>query len=260
MVLTEAKARVLVVDDEPSILASISDLLEPEFDVTTTTDPRRGLEHLARQRSSAVRVLLTGFADVEALVRAVNDGKIYAYVSKPWDPAQRFTLVNWAFARLAGMGDPAEAIGKTELECLPGAFGRIASNNGRLVLETGEPIVSKCDEWQRDNGSACWYSTTRIPIYSLIDHHLQGLIGVPIDITEQKQTEHYLREAKQTAEKTARAKEEFLARTSHEIRTPLNSILGMAQHYLKRSFPSRKRATRGYSVIIAKCCCASWTT
>jgi CheY-like chemotaxis protein len=241
MVLTEAKARVLVVDDEPSILASISDLLEPEFDVTTTTDPRRGLEHLARQRSSAVRVLLTGFADVEALVRAVNDGKIYAYVSKPWDPAQRFTLVNW-------------------LECLPGAFGRIASNNGRLVLETGEPIVSKCDEWQRDNGSACWYSTTRIPIYSLIDHHLQGLIGVPIDITEQKQTEHYLREAKQTAEKTARAKEEFLARTSHEIRTPLNSILGMAQHYLKRSFPSRKRATRGYSVIIAKCCCASWTT
>jgi response regulator RpfG family c-di-GMP phosphodiesterase len=110
MVLTEAKARVLVVDDEPSILASISDLLEPEFDVTTTTDPRRGLEHLARQRSSAVRVLLTGFADVEALVRAVNDGKIYAYVSKPWDPAQRFTLVNWAFARLAGMGDPADRL------------------------------------------------------------------------------------------------------------------------------------------------------
>ncbi len=122
MLSTKTKAKVLVVDDEPSILSSLSDLLESEFDVTTTTDPRRGLDnltageisvlisdqrmpimngdeflHLARERCSATRVLLTGFTDIEALGRAVNEGKIYAYVSKPWDPrALRTTIRNAA--------------------------------------------------------------------------------------------------------------------------------------------------------------------
>jgi PAS domain S-box-containing protein len=297
MVSTKIKAKVLVVDDEPSILASISDLLESEFDVTTTTDPRRGLDnlttkeisvlisdqrmpdmngdeflHRARETSSATRVLLTGFADIEALVRAVNEGKIYAYVSKPWDPlalrttirnaaseyrlldvlrsernllrtlvdnipdcvyvqdlAQRYTLVNRAFAKLAGMTDPAEAVGKTELECLPGAFGRIAAEDGRKIVQSGSPLIAKCDVWQKDAEEARWYSTTRVPIRSPIDHRIEALVGVSIDVTEQKQIEKHLTEAKQTAEKTVRAKEEFLARISHEIRTPLNCILGMAQ-------------------------------
>ncbi len=297
MSATQSKAKVLVVDDEPSILNSISDLLESEFDVTTTTDPHRGLEnlsaedisvlvsdqcmpemsgdeflHLARDRSSAIRVLLTGFADIEALARVVNEGKIYAYVSKPWDPlalrstirkaaaehhllkvlrsernllrtlvdnipdcvyvqdaAQRYTLVNRAFARLAGLANPGEAAGKTELECLPGEFGRSAAADGRRILQTGHPIISKCDEWEQPNERARWYSTTRVPIHSPVDQRIEALVGVSIDVTEQKQTEKYLREARETAEKTVRAKQEFLARTSHEIRTPLNCILGMAE-------------------------------
>jgi PAS domain S-box-containing protein len=49
------------------------------------------------------------------------------------------------------------------------------------------------------------------------------------DITQWKQTEAELREAKERAEQTSRQKSEFLARISHELRTPLNAILGFSE-------------------------------
>jgi two-component system cell cycle sensor histidine kinase PleC len=102
---------VLVVDDEPQILASVRDLLEDKFAVSTATDAEAALLLLeqtevavilsdqrmpglsgdeflmrAREMSHATRVLITGYSDISALVRAINNGQIYAYVAKPWDP------------------------------------------------------------------------------------------------------------------------------------------------------------------------------
>jgi PAS domain S-box-containing protein len=112
------KCAVLVVDDEPEILNSLQDLLEDEFVVSTATDAETALRLLgqkemavilsdqrmpglsgdeflmrARELSSATRILITGYSDISALARAVNDGQIYAYVAKPWDPANFKNMV-----------------------------------------------------------------------------------------------------------------------------------------------------------------------
>jgi len=55
---------------------------------------------------------------------------------------------------------------------------------------------------------------------------VQWLDGVILDITERRQMEEALREAKETAEQAAAARATFVANMSHEIRTPMNSILG----------------------------------
>ena len=52
--------------------------------------------------------------------------------------------------------------------------------------------------------------------------------GVIENITEQKQTQQMLEQAKEAAEAAAHAKEDFLATMSHEIRTPLNAIVGIS--------------------------------
>lgn len=46
------------------------------------------LEHARQLRPQIIRVLATAFSDTDAVVAAVNDGAIYRYVSKPWDPRQ----------------------------------------------------------------------------------------------------------------------------------------------------------------------------
>ncbi|MFC5551801.1 MHYT domain-containing protein [Massilia aerilata] len=58
------------------------------------------------------------------------------------------------------------------------------------------------------------------------DGQLQWLDGVILDITERREMEDALREAKETAEQAAAARASFVANMSHEIRTPMNSILG----------------------------------
>jgi signal transduction histidine kinase/response regulator RpfG family c-di-GMP phosphodiesterase len=109
----EHRPPVLLVDDEPRILDSLRDLLSESFEVVSTSDPLTALEILrhaqfaviladqrmpgltgdqflarAQDLSDATRILVTGYTDIDALIRAVNDGQIHTYVPKPWEPAQ----------------------------------------------------------------------------------------------------------------------------------------------------------------------------
>jgi signal transduction histidine kinase/response regulator RpfG family c-di-GMP phosphodiesterase len=109
----QVKPKVLVVDDEPQILESIQALLEDDFDVVVSTDATEAVEFLksaqiaviladqrmpkltggeflakAREICDATRILITGYVDIDALIRGVNEGQIHSYVPKPWEPAK----------------------------------------------------------------------------------------------------------------------------------------------------------------------------
>jgi diguanylate cyclase (GGDEF)-like protein len=104
------KCSLLVVDDEPYILSTLSVLLGQEFEILTAdsadaaqqvfsrrsvdlilTDqkmPRRSgvqlLEWVHQHSPRTIRLLMTGFAELEDAVEAINRGQVYRYICKPW--------------------------------------------------------------------------------------------------------------------------------------------------------------------------------
>ena len=105
-----SKCSLLVVDDEPYILATLSALLSQDFEVLTAggaeaaqllfaereidlilTDQRMPrmtgvqlLEWVRRHSPRTVRLLMTGFAELEEAVEAINRGQVFRYLFKPW--------------------------------------------------------------------------------------------------------------------------------------------------------------------------------
>jgi len=103
---------ILIVDDEAAILESLELTLGTEYRVFTATSAAEGLAILDREEIAlvlsdqvmpgmsgveflekviernprAIRMMLTGYADMPALIRAINEGRIYRYIPKPWEP------------------------------------------------------------------------------------------------------------------------------------------------------------------------------
>jgi PAS domain S-box-containing protein len=115
------KEKLLILDDESLILRSLENLFEDDYEVFTTSDPEAALglalkhdiavvlcdermpgvsghEFLGRVRgvSRATRVMMSGYADMNALTKAVNSGQIFAYIAKPWEPLQLMSQVGAA--------------------------------------------------------------------------------------------------------------------------------------------------------------------
>lgn len=107
------KPRMLVVDDEPDNLDLLYRTFRRDFQVLRAesgiealkvlssegevaviiSDQRmpemKGTEFLSKtvpEFPDTVRIILTGFTDVEDLVEAINAGQVYRYITKPWDP------------------------------------------------------------------------------------------------------------------------------------------------------------------------------
>ncbi|MDB5804330.1 MAG: response regulator receiver modulated metal dependent phosphohydrolase [Betaproteobacteria bacterium] len=71
----------------------ISDMRMPEM------DGARFLEEVRNTSPETVRILLTGYSDVESTIAAVNKGEIHRYIAKPWDDSELLLTVRQALER-----------------------------------------------------------------------------------------------------------------------------------------------------------------
>lgn len=159
------KPSLLLIDDEERILRSLSMLFRGHYDLLATTDPGEALRHVATQAVHVVvsdqrmpqmrgaellrrvrelspntmRVLLTGYSELDAVVASVNEGEIFRFINKPWDAQQlRATVRQAADISLAlrGAGEPASAPLPTARVSLSGT-----GDNGLVATDTETILV-----------------------------------------------------------------------------------------------------------------------
>ena len=110
---------ILVIDDEPEVVRSVKNLLRLDFRVVGATSVAEAMEILAQQEihvvmtdqrmpemtgvdflskitgkhPEAVRLLFTGYADIRAVIEAINRGNVYRFITKPWDPEELQAII-----------------------------------------------------------------------------------------------------------------------------------------------------------------------
>ncbi|MBV8063166.1 MAG: response regulator [Nevskia sp.] len=116
---TTPKARVLFVDDEPRVLTTMRMLFRAHYEVHFAEGGQQALELLKRQmvdvivsdqrmpgmtgiellraarelNPHAMRILLTGYSDLNAIIGSINEGEIFRFVNKPWSNEDLSTTV-----------------------------------------------------------------------------------------------------------------------------------------------------------------------
>ncbi|MFN3385539.1 MAG: response regulator [Candidatus Thermochlorobacter sp.] len=117
------KPQVLIVDDAPSVLDALTELLYDDYDVVCAANAFEALEYLEQNVFVALlltdqrmpgktgadlllesrnyaplvpKVLITAYTDVEDIVRLINEGQIYRYIQKPWDAQKLKALIDEA--------------------------------------------------------------------------------------------------------------------------------------------------------------------
>lgn len=253
------KVRILVVDDEPQVLVALEDLLSDDFAILKSSSPTEALEvmrarhdiavvltdqrmpamtgdrllaHIERV-SQALGIMITGFADLNAVVRAVNEGRLFAYVTKPWDSedlrfkvhqaAERFRLTQELANERRLLHDLmdnvpdgiyfkdrdqklirantayAKSVGLADASALqaPEVQAQAVSASQReierQVLETGIAATDQVCE-REIGGRRRWISETIAPIRNT-DSNVVGLVCIARDVTGRMEVEEALRQS-----------------------------------------------------------------
>lgn len=117
------KARILYIDDEVNNLNVFKAAFRREFEITLSGSPVEAKEILSKQEfeiiitdqrmpemngtdflnsilkihPDPIRILLTGYSDIEAVIDAINKGEVYRYVTKPWHEEEFRGVINSAY-------------------------------------------------------------------------------------------------------------------------------------------------------------------
>jgi signal transduction histidine kinase len=157
---------LLIVDDEEDVLLSLRSMFRREFHVVTVPRAREALglieshgvqivisdqrmpdmngveflQQVSEKFPDVVRLMITGYADINSVIAAVNHGHVFRYIAKPWDPAELQAAVRQAAEQYRVLAERRRLIKELdEANQLKTAFITIASHelNTPLTIVLG---------------------------------------------------------------------------------------------------------------------------
>ena len=231
---------MLVVDDEPDNLDLLYrtfrrnfnvfkaesgiralEILEAEGEVAVIISDQRmpemkGTEFLSKTVSSfpnTVRIILTGFTDIEDLVDAINSGQVYKYITKPWDPnelktvvqraAETYELLNQRTAELQYAQKQTRLLGtimqvaqgshslETSLRSMATAIGENFQTDVCILQQTTGNTLTAAEGTYSVGGTATnWLAGDPLVEQALSTGSIQASINIPKDAAL-AEVEHY---------------------------------------------------------------------
>ncbi|MBY6186395.1 PAS domain S-box protein [Marinobacter hydrocarbonoclasticus] len=146
--------------------------------------------------------------------------------------------INERFQQFAEL-DQDQLLGQHISQLLP-PEDRDPFNEALAPLLTGhQRHLAKEMRYRKPDGSLRW-ADLRAVVLEDSKGQLTSLVLTMSDVTERRQVNEALRQAKEASDAASQAKSDFLANMSHEIRTPMNAIIGMTQLCLQTNPPARQ--------------------
>ncbi len=128
--------KILYVDDEDSNLRIFRTGFKREYDITVVNSAQEGLELLRKEKfaiiitdqkmpqmtgtqflkevndlyPNTIRVILTGFSDIGAVIDAINQGNVFKYIPKPWNKAEMKIIIDECLLQYAKSAEQREKI------------------------------------------------------------------------------------------------------------------------------------------------------
>ncbi|MGP5202905.1 response regulator [Psychrobacter aquimaris] len=173
------KPKIAFIDDEPRILRSLKMHFRQSHDVFITTDATELMEYVSQNEvqvvisdqrmpdkqgtevlsdikaasPNTIRILLTGYADLNAVMDSVNEGEIYRYITKPWQNDELKKIVNKA-TEIAQQTQEIMENDATQHRVDSGTV----SNRNILVLDDDESIYQQIKSHFKSAYNVSWAS------------------------------------------------------------------------------------------------------
>ncbi|AKF09868.1 ATP-binding protein [Sandaracinus amylolyticus] len=198
------------------------------------TEASAALEAIARLASQSTPVAKRDHdRESSSVLKNIIDHIPYVVFWK--DVRSVYLGCNAALARIGGLASPDDIVGRDDFS-MPWTReeAEFFRSVDRRVMESGEAELDIEETQVQADGRQRVILTSKVPLRDE-SNRIIGILGIFTDITEQKELEQQLRQAKDAAEVSARAKSDFLAVVSHELRTPLTLILSPLESLLSEA-------------------------
>ena len=132
------------------------------------------------------------------------------------DRDSRFLRVTKSLATHFGLGDPAQAVNKTDSDMFSSEHAQQAFADEQEIIRTGQPIIDKEEKETWTDGREAWALTTKLPLRNR-EGRIIGTMGISRDITARRRAEKELQEYKAHLEELVVARTAELTRAKEQL-------------------------------------------